>query len=200
MSLYRGLPDRFVGVYQSVFLARLVLFEPLYVSLQMLPNFQISIIFSVQLVMTGYTIVAVLFKGAFKNLVFGVLRIFIDSSILFFLTLGMYCQFTYGKIDPQEYFARFNLSWATVQKTCIYLILACCGVMIVTVIVQVFYGVKEAIAKNRLKKKISEEQDQPEPESTRKMVESISHIEQQQEGKTKFSIAKMGTVEENAGG
>ena len=200
MSLYRGLPDRFVGVYQSVFLARLVLFEPLYVSLQMLPNFQISIIFSVQLVMTCYTIVAVLFKGAFKNFVFGVLRIFIDSSILFFLTLGMYCQFTYGKIDPQEYFARFNLSWVTVQKTCIYLILACCGVMIVTVIVQVFYGVKEAIAKNRLKKKISEEQDQPEPESTRKMVESISHIEQQQEGKTKFSIAKMGTVEENAGG
>ena len=55
MSRTKGLPVKSVAVYQSVFLARLVMFEPLYVSLQMLPDFQIGLIFTIQLAMTCYT-------------------------------------------------------------------------------------------------------------------------------------------------
>ena len=111
MSLTSGLPVKTVAVYQSVFLARLVAFEPLYVSLQMLPDFQIGLIFTIQLTMTVYTCWAVFKKKAFQNYAFGFLRIFIDLSLLFFMTMGMYCQYTYGKISPEEYLAKSNVSW-----------------------------------------------------------------------------------------
>ena len=101
MSLTRALPHKAVAIYQTVFLIRLVSFEPLYVSLQMLPNFQIGLIFFIQLTMTFYTGWAVFRKRAFSNIAFGFLRIFIDFSMLFFMTLGMYCQYSYGRIRPE---------------------------------------------------------------------------------------------------
>ena len=128
--------------------------------------------------MTSYTCYTVFKRRAFKNIAYGVLRVFIDFSILFFLTLGMYCQFTYGKIDPQQYLSKFNLSWIGVQKTCIYLIISCCGVMLLTVAVQLFYTMKLLIDKRRKLKKNTEQvqhqSESREPSSLRPVQDPIA--------------------------
>ena len=152
MSLTRALPHKAAAIYQTVFLARLISFEPLYVSLQMLPNFQVGLILMIQVTMSIYTFWAVFKMRAFSNIAFGFLRIFIDFSMLFFMTLGMYCQYSYGKITPEEYLAKFNISWVEVQRVCIYLIYSCCCVMIISIIFQVIFTLKDLLQKRKVKK------------------------------------------------
>ena len=118
----------------------------------MLPSFQITTIFLIQLCMTAYTCWAVFKKRAFRSVAFGFLRIFIDFSLLFFMTLGKYCQYSYGRISPEEYLSRFNISWVEVQKVCIYLIYSCCCVMIISIIFQVIFTLKDLLQKRKVKK------------------------------------------------
>ena len=90
MSFTRGFLNRKVAFYQSIFLIRLIMFEPLYASLQVLPYFQISIIFLIQLAITGFTVFCVV-KRIYYNWIFAIFRIATEASILFYLTLGLYC-------------------------------------------------------------------------------------------------------------
>ena len=69
---------------------RLIIFEPLYVSLQTLPSMQVALISGLQLVMTFYTIVCAVRK-AYQSAVFAVFRLATEVSILFYLALGFYC-------------------------------------------------------------------------------------------------------------
>ena len=98
VSLTQGFERKYLSYYQSCFILRLVIFEPLYVSLQTLPDLQISLIFAIQLFFTTYTLVGVV-KKIYYTWVFAAFRMATEASILFFLTMGLYCQFQYGKVS-----------------------------------------------------------------------------------------------------
>ena len=114
MSIERSFSSLKTSHYQSLYLLRLVLFEPLYVSLQPLPYFQISFISLIQLTFTAYSIYCV-FKRCFYNWVFAVFRLATEAAILFFLVMGVYCQFSYGKATTEEYFSDKNSGWLDAQ-------------------------------------------------------------------------------------
>ena len=63
-----------------------------------------------QLVTTIYTLYCAC-KKTFYNGIFSVFRVATEVAILFYLTLGLYCQLRYGKVSPEQYFALNNDAW-----------------------------------------------------------------------------------------
>ena len=115
--------------------------------------------------MTGLTFYSSVVKRIFDHIFNGLMKLFIDLSILFFLSIGLYSQLAHGGRKDEDYLASSNTTWILVQNICLYVICAACGVMVLATLLTAVIRIRKFIKERKLRKKTenSAAQENPSP-------------------------------------
>lgn len=130
--------------YNLISLIRLVSFEPILVTLQLIPEAQITIILILQMVMCIFTIIAVFKFKIFKNILFTIQNFVFETLLtgvlgIFFM---MSLQNDGSKMNSSQ-------TWRTIQSICIVMICTIALTNIVVTVIGIFTKIKTNLAEKK---------------------------------------------------